>query len=178
MSVPSFVSCGVQSLSLPHLSRCSFITSCSTHWIASQVLHTARCPGWHRLSGRTTVGSETHSRIRFECISVQALNLTVEVGIGFPLRLLTCLLRRFCRPSLSVSSVTDKALGRSCLLAKISKTASLSSSSCSQRVQKTGKNISSMIMVGHKKKHESVFFFIYLLYTIWINSEIIVRVYR
>ncbi|TNN33082.1 hypothetical protein EYF80_056754 [Liparis tanakae] len=44
------------------------------------------------------------------------------------LRLLI-LLRRDWRPSLSVSSLTDKALGRSCLLANTSKTASFNSSS-------------------------------------------------
>ncbi len=42
----------------------------------------------------------------------------------------TVLLRRFCSPSLSVSSLTAMALGRSCLFAKTSTTASLSSSSC------------------------------------------------
>jgi len=43
--------------------------------------------------------------------------------------LLTFLLRRACRPSFSVSSLTGKALGRSCLLANTSKTASFNSSS-------------------------------------------------
>lgn len=44
---------------------------------------------------------------------------------------LTVLLLRVCRPSLSVSSLMGMALGRSCLLANTSRTASLSSSSWS-----------------------------------------------
>ena len=58
------------------------------------------------------------------------LNLIVGLRNVFLLRLLTVLLRRFCRPSLSVISLTDKALGRSCLFANTSKAASLNSSSC------------------------------------------------
>lgn len=43
--------------------------------------------------------------------------------------ILTVLLRRLCRPSLSVSSLTPMAFGRSCLLANTRSTASFSSSS-------------------------------------------------
>lgn len=50
-------------------------------------------------------------------------------------RLLT-FLRRLCRPSLSVTSLTLKALGRSCLLANTSRIASFNSSSCNQRGRK------------------------------------------
>lgn len=45
--------------------------------------------------------------------------------------ILTTLLRRLCSPSLSVRSLTAIALGRSCLLANTSNTASLNSSSWS-----------------------------------------------
>lgn len=44
-------------------------------------------------------------------------------------RILTALLRYWLRPSFSVISPTDRALGRSCLLANTSKTASFNSSS-------------------------------------------------
>lgn len=60
MSVLSLLSCGVSlSLSLSFLSSWSFITSCTTLGIASQVPHTAQCRGWHRLTGCATAGSET-----------------------------------------------------------------------------------------------------------------------
>lgn len=73
----------------------------------------------------------------YKCSSVHAdLIFTAGVERMFLFRLLTVLLRRACRPSLSVSSLTDKALGRSCLLANTSKTASFNSSSSNQKVKK------------------------------------------
>ncbi len=137
MSVPPLLSCGVQSLSLSlslsHLYSRSSITW-TTLQIATQVLQTAQCPGWRRLTECATVGSE----IKWHKLDMNAalrmltdLNLTAGISSMFLLGLLTGLLRRACRPSFSWSSLTDKALGRSCLLASTSKTASFNSSSAS-----------------------------------------------
>lgn len=76
-------------------------------------------------------GDEAHLTVRMGSFaSQQGPQFNSERGKIFVLfKLLTVLLRRPCKPSLSASSLTVKALGRSCLLANTSKTASLSSSS-------------------------------------------------
>lgn len=87
-------------------------------WKASRVPRTCRCPAWRRWTGRTTAGLET---CRFRTRS--------RPGDFGGRRILTDLLRYWLRPSFSVISPTDRALGRSCLLANTSKTASFNSSS-------------------------------------------------
>lgn len=118
------------SVFLSHLSSWSFFSSWSRPRTASWVLRTARCPGWRRLTGCATVGTkrirrELH-RKKYKCNSAHDYKLHSGV---YGACLLTFLLRRACRPSFSVSSLTGKALGRSCLLANTSKTASFNSSS-------------------------------------------------
>lgn len=48
------------SLSLSPVSSWSFISSWKALWIASQVLHTAQCPGWRRLTQCATVGTRDY----------------------------------------------------------------------------------------------------------------------
>lgn len=86
-------------------------------WTTSPAPRTDRCPGsrtWpERATAETGTGGQSAARARGRAGT----------------RVLTVLLLRLCRPSLSVSSLTPMALGRSCLLANTRITASFSSSS-------------------------------------------------
>ena len=94
------------------LKRCNFLPASTSRarWRASRDLHRDQFPGWRRLPVHTTGRKKNYQKLW-------------EGSLTFRLRVL--------RPNFSVSSVTERAFGRSCLFAKTKTIASRSSSSFS-----------------------------------------------
>lgn len=129
MSVLSLLSCGVS------LSLSLFTVQLILHYFLYNSRDSQSSPSYSPVPWVAQVDWMCHCGFRDDVVKIRyermltGLTLTVAVESMFLLGLLTVLLRRECRPSLSVSSLTVKALGRSCLLANTSRAASFNSSS-------------------------------------------------